>query len=96
MVPVSLITFLLGLVSGKVGPGRLELPFTFQLPANIPSSYEGHYGGVFYAMEARVDRSYKFDYKNTILMVVAAPVDFDLISAHLFVSRVKQKNSRTG
>lgn len=61
-----------------VPAGRHEYPFTFQLPENLPSSFESPFGHVRYVIEAIVKRSWKFDYTTKILFTVNALVDLNL------------------
>ena len=42
---------------GELSAGNSAFPFSFVLPANIPSSFEGEHGYVRYLLEAKIDRS---------------------------------------
>ncbi|KAI8434432.1 hypothetical protein MSG28_012466 [Choristoneura fumiferana] len=43
-----------------------EFPFTFPLPDNCPSSFEGEYGHIRYQLKVVVDRAFKFDQEKKI------------------------------
>jgi len=43
--------------------GQTNYPFMFQVPPNIPSSFEGLRGHIRYEMKAEIDRPWKFDHK---------------------------------
>ncbi|KAK6174918.1 hypothetical protein SNE40_013477 [Patella caerulea] len=44
-------------------PGSYTYPFSFQLPKQLPSSYESSIGRVRYTVTAVIDRPWKFDHK---------------------------------
>ncbi|KAK6174917.1 hypothetical protein SNE40_013476 [Patella caerulea] len=44
-------------------PGNYSYPFSFQLPKQLPSSYESSIGRVRYTVTAVIDRPWKFDHK---------------------------------
>ncbi len=45
-----------------LAPGEYAYPFTFSVPPNAPSSFEGVHGRVRYAIRAIIDRPWKFDH----------------------------------
>ncbi|XP_018576804.1 arrestin domain-containing protein 3 [Anoplophora glabripennis] len=70
---------------GDIGPGRYEYPFTFQLPHNLPSTYQGHYGGVTFILKVKVDRPYRFDYTDSIEVIVASPINLNQMREALWL-----------
>ena len=59
-------------------PGHTTYPFQFQLPPNLPSSFEDAHGNVRYCVEVKVDRPWKFDYKAKRPFTVNAVYDLNL------------------
>lgn len=57
--------------------GQHIYPFTLTLPYNIPGTYNGEYGSVSYRLKAVVDRPMAFDYKDSLMFVVATLVDLN-------------------
>ncbi|XP_023311066.1 arrestin domain-containing protein 3 isoform X1 [Anoplophora glabripennis] len=80
---------------GDLGPGRFEYPFTFQLPTNIPSTYQGRYGGVTFSLDAKVDRPFKVDYTDTKQIVVVSPINFNLMKDKLQLEPVDYSEDKT-
>lgn len=73
--------------------GTHEYPFTFELPENLPSSFEGPFGHVRYDIEGVVKRSWKFDYNTKILFTVNALVDLNLQRLYLEpIDSLKEKS----
>ncbi|XP_059473861.1 arrestin domain-containing protein 17-like isoform X2 [Neocloeon triangulifer] len=71
-----------------VGSGREEMvvdggqhryPFNFNLPRDIPSSFEGEHGYVRYCLSAVVDRPWRSDLETTVPLNVVALVDLNNI-----------------
>ncbi|KAJ8913669.1 hypothetical protein NQ315_007386 [Exocentrus adspersus] len=60
-----------------LGPGTLEYPFTFTLPPRAPSSYKGHFGGITYSLDAKVDIPLRFNYKSKVELNVFRPVNLN-------------------
>nr|XP_022329045.1 arrestin domain-containing protein 17-like [Crassostrea virginica]XP_022329046.1 arrestin domain-containing protein 17-like [Crassostrea virginica]XP_022329047.1 arrestin domain-containing protein 17-like [Crassostrea virginica] len=58
-------------------PGQHVYPFTFQLPPNIPSSFEGGEGFVRYSIKGTIDKPWKFDHDTKRLFTVASPLDLN-------------------
>ncbi|XP_073960410.1 arrestin domain-containing protein 4-like isoform X2 [Choristoneura fumiferana] len=61
----------------RLHPGKHEFPFTFPLPDNCPSSFEGEYGHIRYQLKVVVDRAFKFDQEKKISLRVIAPLDLN-------------------
>lgn len=58
-------------------PGQHIYQFAFQLPAVLPSSYEGSYGHIRYYVEAKVDRPWKFDHKVKLPISINEVIDIN-------------------
>lgn len=72
----------MNLLSGhecKVEAGVHQYPFSFQLPNQLPTSFEGQYGNVRYYVQAKADRPWAFDYKFKAGFTVNAFVDLNQI-----------------
>lgn len=69
--------FIWSLGEHRLQPGKHEFPFTFPLPVNCPSSFEGEYGHIRYEMKVVVDRAFKFDQEKKIALRVIAPLDLN-------------------
>lgn len=80
---------------GDVGPGTIEYPFTVQLPTNIPGTYQGHYGGIFFTLNAKVQRSFNSNYTDTIQIIVASLIDFNQIRGLLQLQPVAYSVDKT-
>ncbi|XP_050350240.1 arrestin domain-containing protein 17-like [Nymphalis io] len=76
---VNIKVYLVGGESGdhQIQPGDYEYPFSFNLPASCPASYEGSYGHIRYEIKAVVDRAFKFDQEKKIAVRVMAPLDLN-------------------
>ncbi|XP_045450223.1 arrestin domain-containing protein 17-like [Melitaea cinxia] len=72
--------YLVGSESGEhhIQPGNYEYPFTFRVPDNCPSSFEGDYGRIRYKIKAIVDRAFKFDQEKKVAIRVWAPLDLNM------------------
>ncbi|KAK6180275.1 hypothetical protein SNE40_012462 [Patella caerulea] len=57
--------------------GRYVYPFSFQLRAGIPSSYESSVGKVRYSVTGVIDRPWKFDHKTKRAFTVVNPLDLN-------------------
>ena len=42
---------------GDISEGQHEIPFEFEIPMDLPCSFEGQYGHIRYYVEAKLDRS---------------------------------------
>ena len=60
-----------------IQPGTYTWPFQFQIPSNVPSSFQGRHGQIQYALEATVKRSWKFDYTTMVPFTVNSIVDLN-------------------
>lgn len=61
----------------KIPFGYHKYPFNFQLPYNIPSSFEHKYGHVRYTIKAVMDRPWKFDHQTKIAFTVISTLDLN-------------------
>ena len=61
--------------------GQHVYPYQFQLPANLPSSYEASIGRVRYFIECVVDRPWKFDYKAKLPFTVNSIYDLNQVES---------------
>lgn len=59
--------------------GHHDYPFSFQLPTDIPSTYEGQHGHIRYTLEASIQRSWKDDYTSIIPIEVRGLVDLNSV-----------------
>ncbi|KAK5639659.1 hypothetical protein RI129_012151 [Pyrocoelia pectoralis] len=59
--------------------GKHSYPFSYILPPQLPSSFEGTYGHVRYSIKGTVDRPWKFDYEAKIGLNVISPLDLNFI-----------------
>ncbi|KAG6798960.1 arrestin domain-containing protein 17 [Apis mellifera caucasica] len=57
--------------------GYHEYPFNFQLPHNIPSSFEHKYGHVRYTIKVVMDRPWRFDHQTKIAFTVISTLDLN-------------------
>ncbi|KAF2904847.1 hypothetical protein ILUMI_01318 [Ignelater luminosus] len=71
------------LVQGGEGfhlpPGKHTYPFSYIIPAHLPSSFEGSYGNIRYYIKGVVDRPWKFDYEHLFSLNVVSPVDLNYV-----------------
>ncbi|GLH03699.1 Uncharacterized protein GBIM_09565 [Gryllus bimaculatus] len=58
-------------------PGEHIYPFSYTLPQNIPSSFEGSRGHVRYTVKVKVDRPWRFDYDCKVAFTVLTPLDLN-------------------
>ncbi|KAL0870780.1 hypothetical protein ABMA27_005711 [Loxostege sticticalis] len=58
-------------------PGKHEYLFNFQIPQNVPSSFEGQYGHVRYELKAVADRPFKIDQEIHHPLRVMEPLDLN-------------------
>lgn len=61
----------------QIQPGKHELPFQCQIPANCPSSFEGTYGHVRYEIKIVVDRAFKIDQEKKKNICVIASLNLN-------------------
>ena len=57
--------------------GQYIYPFQFQLPNNLPSSYEAGIGYVRYRLKATIDKPWKFDHTTKRPFTVVSVVDLN-------------------
>lgn len=65
----------------KFGAGYYEYPFSFQLPHQLPTSFEGQHGNVRYFVRAKAERPWAFDYEFKAGFSVNTFVDLNQIPA---------------
>ncbi|XP_061179230.1 arrestin domain-containing protein 3-like [Saccostrea echinata] len=58
-------------------PGQHVYPFSFQLPPNLPSSFEGGIGYVRYTIKGTIDKPWKFDHTTKRPFTVIASLDLN-------------------
>ena len=61
-----------------LGAGRVMYPFVFNLPANLPSSFEGEWGRVRYSLQATIDKPWKFDHHCKRAFTVLSVLDLNV------------------
>lgn len=61
----------------QITEGQHTYPFSFQLPHNLPSSFEHNYGHVRYTVKAVIDRPWKFDHQSKCAFTVVAALDLN-------------------
>ena len=66
---------------GPLPAGNHVFPFSFVLPPNLPSSFEGQHGHVRYFVEAEIDRSgiFTFNKRKKQFITINSIVDLNLI-----------------
>lgn len=72
--------YLLGSKSGAeitLPEGVQTYPFTFPLPQNLPSSFEGEFGHIRYTIKVTLDRPWKFDQDTKMAFTVISPIDLN-------------------
>ncbi|KAF2904844.1 hypothetical protein ILUMI_01315 [Ignelater luminosus] len=60
-------------------PGRHTYPFSYILPAYLPSSFEGRNGNIRYYIKAVVERSWKSNYEHLFSLNVVSPLDLNYV-----------------
>ena len=66
-----------GTGSTVLGAGRHVFPFVYQLPMNLPSSYESHIGHVRYQLKGTIDKPWKFDHHTKKVFTVVSMLDLN-------------------
>ncbi|XP_076628675.1 arrestin domain-containing protein 3 isoform X2 [Colletes latitarsis] len=61
----------------QITAGHHEYPFEFQLPHNIPTSFEHRYGHIRYTVKAVIDRPWKFNHECKIAFSVVSNLDLN-------------------
>ncbi|XP_033343075.2 arrestin domain-containing protein 2 [Megalopta genalis] len=61
----------------EIKEGYHQYPFMFQLPCNIPSSFENFYGNIRYTVKAVIDRPWKFDHECKVAFTVISVLDLN-------------------
>jgi hypothetical protein len=69
-------------------PGEYSFQFSYQLPANIPTSFENDHGHVRYTAKAVIDRPWKFDHETkagfTVIYILDLNADPSLAVSAVF------------
>ncbi|EFO91607.1 hypothetical protein CRE_11671 [Caenorhabditis remanei] len=65
--------------SNELAPGKYVWPFSYNLPIDIPPSFEGKYGYVRYSVTAEVDRPWRFDKAKKLCITVSPLLDLNII-----------------
>ncbi|KAH9523032.1 Arrestin domain-containing protein 3 [Bulinus truncatus] len=82
-----------GSTTQELCPGRHTFPFAFQLPLNLPSSFEDSVGHVRYIISCRIDRPWKFDHKTKRPFTVISDLDLNQTpGAMQSLQATKEKN----
>ncbi|XP_053673930.1 arrestin domain-containing protein 3-like [Anopheles nili] len=71
-------------------PGRQIYKFTLQLPATLPTSFEGDYGYNRYTARVVLERPWKFDLTHKIAFTVVNQLNLNAISSPLNVAAVQE------
>ncbi|GAB6026973.1 hypothetical protein CHUAL_013642 [Chamberlinius hualienensis] len=66
-------------INAKLGPGKLQFPFSASLPVNLPSSLESKFGHVRYTCSSNIARPKKLDPKCKCRLRVIELVDINRI-----------------
>jgi hypothetical protein len=61
----------------KLPMGRHTFPFSFVLPPNLPSSFEGQHGYVRYSVKGVIDKPWKFDHSTKRVFTVICLLDLN-------------------
>ncbi|XP_062597207.1 arrestin domain-containing protein 17-like [Saccostrea cucullata] len=61
----------------RLPPGQHAYPFSFQLPPNLPSTFEGEVGYVRYTIKGTIYKPWKFDYTTKRPFTVNALLDLN-------------------
>lgn len=75
-------------------PGEYKFPFNFNLPQNIPSSFEGLHGHVRYTTVSKLDKPCSRDMETKIIFTVICPLDLNRFP-HLTVMPTKLLKKKT-
>jgi Arrestin (or S-antigen), N-terminal domain len=70
---------MLGGESFDLMPGKYEYLFTFRLPNELPSSFEGEHGWVRYTLKATVVRPWRSNYEIKVPITVNTIVDLNSV-----------------
>lgn len=73
----ELLLFGPGSGSTVLQAGRHTFPFVYQLPPNLPSSYESHIGNVRYHIKGTIDKPWKFDHSTKKVFTVVSMLDLN-------------------
>ncbi|EGT40904.1 CBN-ARRD-19 protein [Caenorhabditis brenneri] len=65
--------------TNELAAGKYVWPFSYNLPANIPPSFEGKYGYIRYSVTAEVDRPWRFDKAKKRCITVSPLLDLNIL-----------------
>ncbi|CAB3361769.1 Hypothetical predicted protein [Cloeon dipterum] len=74
-------------------PGEHIFPFSYDLPDDLPSSFEGDFGRIRYTVRAVIDRPWKFDHETIAAFTVISPLDLNQVSRA--TEPIRQRGSKT-
>ncbi|KAK7116127.1 hypothetical protein V1264_001866 [Littorina saxatilis] len=74
-------------------PGEHFFPFRFQLPPDIPASYEANYGKVKYSVKAVVDKPLAFDITEKRSFTVTRQLDLNQVSDAMREARTTEETT---
>lgn len=60
-------------------PGRYTYPFQFQLPLDLPSSFEGEHGHVRYWVKGTIEKPWKYDHMTKAVFTVIGVLDLNTV-----------------
>ncbi|KAF2904845.1 hypothetical protein ILUMI_01316 [Ignelater luminosus] len=72
-------TLVHGKNENRLPPGNHIYSFSYNLPAHLPSSFEGRYGNIRYYIKVVMDRPWKLDYKHLFNLNVVSPVNLNYV-----------------
>lgn len=79
--------------SMMIPAGRYVYPFSYILPQNLPSSFEGTHYRVRYKVKATVNRPWRFDYDAEAIYNIFMPMDLNLYP--ILRNPVKRSDDKT-
>ncbi|XP_046545836.1 arrestin domain-containing protein 3-like [Haliotis rubra] len=77
-----------------LAPGQYTYPFQFELPANLPSSFEGQHGYLRYWIKVTMEKPWKNDYSTKKVFTVLCPMDLNREPSSGVASPSVKKNKR--
>ncbi|CAG9821144.1 unnamed protein product [Phaedon cochleariae] len=74
--------------------GRYEYPFTFTLPRDLPTTFDGSYGHIRYYVKANIDIPFAFDYEDERSFTLISLIDFNEIIQQLQLNPVNYEDEK--